>query len=289
MPATRPASGSSAISGSFFFTADDFAAIASLARSHAGIVLTEGKMSLVYSRLMKRVRARGFNRFADYIALIRNDREERTAAIEALTTNHTKFFRENHHFDHFAEHVRPALVRRAADGGRVRLWSAGSSSGEEVHSLMMTLLGAQREEARAIARGDVLALASDINRQVLETGRRGIYPLTAATEIPDMLLQRWAKVLRDGVQMAEAPRRLIRFRQLNLLNEWPIRNRFDVIFCRNTMIYFDEPTKARLVERLADQLVAGGYLYIGHSERLPNSAAPRFRAVGQTIYRKIAT
>lgn len=287
MPRAAATGGIAPAGDEFALAPADFAAISSLVRNHAGIVLTDGKATLVYSRLMKRVRARGLGSFAEYVALIRNDRDERVIAIEALTTNHTKFFRERHHFDHFADHVRHELVRCAASGGRVRLWSAGSSSGEEVHSLMMTLLGDQRDEARAIAGGDVIALASDLNGQVLETGRRGLYPTSVAEEIPPALFRRWAKLVDGGVQMADALRRLIRFRQLNLLNEWPISGRFDVILCRNTMIYFDEPTKARLVARLADRLVPGGYLYIGHSERLPGGVAPRFRAVGQTIYRKV--
>lgn len=288
MPERKLARAAPSPTDTFPFTRDDFAAIASLAHSHAGIVLAEGKATLVYSRLGKLVRARGLGSFADYVALIRNDRAERTAAIEALTTNHTKFFREDHHFDHFATHVRPALRDRAARGGRVRLWSAGSSSGEEVHSLMMTLLGDDRNDALALQSGDVVALASDLNRQVLEIGRRGLYPSTAAQEIPPRLLALWAQVTGDGVQMGDAVRRPIRFRQLNLLNEWPMRGQFDVIFCRNTMIYFDEPTKARLVSRFAAQLAPGGHLYIGHSERLPEAAARQFRAVGQTIYRKVA-
>ena len=271
---------------SYPFTRSDFTAIAALVHSHSGIVLAEGKAMLVYSRLTKLLRARGLARFGDYVALLRNDRDERIAAIEALTTNHTKFFRENHHFEHFTDHVRPALLAMAQRRQRVRLWSAGSSSGEEVHSLMMTLLGADANEAQALRNGDVVALASDQNRQVLDTGRRGLYPASAADEIPAALGRLWTRKTADGVQMADGLRELIRFRQLNLLNEWPMRGRFDVIFCRNTMIYFDEPTKARLIARMADQLVPGGYLYIGHSERLVGPAVDHFSAVGQTIYRK---
>ena len=271
---------------SYPFTRNDFAAIAALVHSHSGIVLSEGKAMLVYSRLTKLLRARGLNKFSDYVALLRNDRDERVAAIEALTTNHTKFFRENHHFEHFAEHVRPALLAKAARRQQVRLWSAGSSSGEEVHSLMMTLLGENADEARALRNGDVVALASDLNRHVLDTGRRGLYPATAAAEIPAALGRLWTQATAEGVQMGDALRGLIRFRQLNLLNEWPIQGQFDVIFCRNTMIYFDEPTKERLIARIAAQLLPGGYLYIGHSERLVGPAVDEFSAVGQTIYRK---
>lgn len=268
------------------FTRADFAAIAALAHSHAGIVLAESKATLVHSRLGARVRARGLGAFADYITLISADRDERAVAIEALTTNHTKFFREAHHFDHFARAVRPALVERLARGGRVRLWSAGSSSGEEAYSLLMTLLGDDRTAARTVLSGDVVMLASDLSRPVLDVGRRGIYPATAAQEIPPALLARWARVTEDGVRIADALRTLVRFRLLNLLHPWPMTGKFDAIFCRNTMIYFDGPTKERLVDRLADQLVPGGYLYIGHSERLPAAVAGRFRTLGQTVYQR---
>ena len=268
------------------FTRADFAAIAALAHSHAGIMLSENKATLVHSRLGVRVRARGLNAFADYIALINRDRDERATAIEALTTNHTKFFREAHHFDHFAQSVRPHLLARLADGQRVRLWSAGSSSGEEAYSLMMTLLGDDRAAARTVLSGDVVMLASDLSRAVLEVGRKGLYPAVAAEDIPPPLLARWARLGEDGLRIDDALRRLVRFRLLNLLHPWPMTGRFDVIFCRNTMIYFDGPTKARLVERLADQLAPGGYLYIGHSERLPAAVAGRFRTLGQTIYQR---
>ncbi|WP_380877768.1 chemotaxis protein methyltransferase [Sphingomonas sp. DBB INV C78] len=272
----------------FPFAREDFEAIAAMVHSHAGIVLTEGKAMLVYARLGKLVRARGLDNFRAYVALLRNDRDERARAIEALTTNHTKFFRENHHFEHFAAQVRPALLTKAARREKVRLWSAGSSSGEEVHSLMLTLLGADPQEARAIRNGDVVALASDLNAQVLETGRRGLYPTATAQEIPMALRSAWTDMQSDGVQMRDGVRELIRFRQLNLLHEWPIQGRFDVVFCRNTMIYFDEPTKARLISRIAEKLAPGGYLYIGHSERLVGPAANDFQSVGQTIYRKVA-
>lgn len=268
------------------FTRADFAAIAALAHGHAGLVLAESKATLVQSRLGGRVRARGMRAFADYVALIREDREERAAAIEALATNHTKFFREAHHFDHFAQTLRPALIERLSRGGRVRLWSAGSSSGEEAYSLMMTLLGEDRRAAGAALSGNIVALASDLSRPVLDVGRRGLYPPAAAQDIPAPLLARWARVTGEGVQMGDALRGLIRFRLLNLLHPWPMRGAFDAIFCRNTMIYFDASTKARLVARLADQLAPGGYLYIGHSERLPAAIAGRFRAVGQTIYQR---
>ena len=211
----------------------------------------------------------------------------RTRAIEALTTNHTKFFRENHHFDHVAETLRPVLLQAARARRRVRLWSAGSSSGEEVYSLAMTLLGSNLAEARCILDGDVALLASDLNSAVVEAGIAGRYPAEAAATIPPALAREWTTITGNVLEIRPEVRRLVRFRQLNLLNAWPIHGQFDAIFCRNTMIYFDAPTTDRIQTRLSERLVDGGYLYIGHSERLLEGASSAVRPVGQTIFRKV--
>lgn len=267
---------------------EDFEAISDMVHAHAGICMPETKAMLIYSRLTKLVREQGLATFADYVALIRTDTGQRGRAIEALTTNHTKFFREIHHFEHFEQHVRPALVARLADRGRVRLWSSAASSGEEPYSLGMALLGTEKAEARRIARGDVALLATDLAGHVLRTAEAGAYPPGAEDDIPDRYAHIWTRRTDAGVTVARSLKALIRFRKLNLLNIWPMKGRFDVIFCRNVMIYFDEPTKELLLRRLADQLVPGGYLYIGHSERLIGAASRQFSSIGQTIYRKDA-
>jgi len=268
------------------YTDEDFQAISRMVHAHAGICLPDGKSMLVYSRLTKLVREQSLGNFRDYIALIRNDAAERTRAIEALTTNHTKFFREDHHFTHFEEEVRPKLIARLQQGERVRMWSSAASSGEEIYSLAMVLLGTDRREARRIAEGDLALLATDLSQSVLATGAAGTYPLAAAGDIPEKFIGLWAECRGSSLTIAEELRALVRFRKLNLLTPWPIKGLFDVIFCRNVMIYFDDPTKATLLNRLADQLAPGGYLYIGHSERLVGDSAGRFRSIGQTIYRK---
>jgi len=268
------------------YTQDDFAAIAAMVHAHAGICMPESKAMLIYSRLTKLVRERGFADFARYVDLIRSDTAERARAIEALTTNHTKFFREIHHFDHFEQHVRPALTDRLIAGGRVRLWSSAASSGEEPYSLAMTMLGTDKDLARRIMGGDIALLGTDLADHVLRTAADGVYPAAATDDIPDRYARLWTR--RDGpnLTIAKPLKDMIRFRKLNLLNSWPIKGKFDVIFCRNVMIYFDEPTKELLLRRLSDQLVVGGHLYIGHSERLIGSAASLFSSIGQTIYRK---
>ena len=272
----------------FRFDTADHAAISALVYDEAGILMPPGKMQLVYGRLAPRVRATGLTNFADYIALIGRDGGERTRAIDALTTNHTSFFRESHHFDHFLEHAWPALDQRLSARGKVRLWSAACSSGEEPYSLLMAMFGKDRGNGKRLARTDLRVLATDLSTEILAAAQAGRYALDTASGIPMALRGSWVK--RDG-DMAEVHpllRERCAFRKLNLLEPWPIRGQFDAIFCRNVMIYFDQPTKERLQTRLADQLAPGGFLYIGHSERLSASVAPRFACVGRTTFQKVA-
>ena len=271
----------------FRFGAAEHAAIARLALDEAGIVLVPNKAQLVYGRLARLVRACGLDNFADYVARIERDADERARAVDALTTNHTAFFRESHHFDHFVTEAWPTLRGRLAEGGRVRLWSAACSSGEEPYTLVMAAFGREKGLARELARRDFRILATDLSQTVVAAARAGRYPQDAASTIPAALRALWTEPTDGGFAIADAARAPIAFRRLNLLRPWPMRNRFDAIFCRNVMIYFDEPTKASVQARLADQLVPGGYLYIGHSERLAADVAPRFRCIGRTIYRKL--
>ncbi len=272
----------------YAYTPADFAAIATMVHAHAGICLPESKAMLIYSRLTKLLRERGAPSFADYVELIRGDAKERARAIEALTTNHTKFFREIHHFDHFAEHVRAGLIDRLLGGGRVRMWSSASSSGEEPYSLAMALLGEDRAAAPRLAGTDIAILGTDLAAHVLRTAEGGLYAADQRQDMPARMAAAWTMVNGPQMRIAQPVRDLCRFRKLNLLHAWPMKAQFDVIFCRNVMIYFDEPTKELLLKRLADQLAPGGYLYLGHSERLIGGTADRFRAIGQTIYRKEA-
>ena len=266
----------------------DFAALSDMVHRETGIMLPDTKRELVRSRLGKRLRMHRMSRFHDYLRLIESDPRERAAALDALTTNHTSFFRESHHFDHFAAEVRPTLLRRAASGGRVRLWSSASSSGEEPFSLAMTLLGADRKEGIRIAGPDTMILATDLSSTVIARAKAASYPLATTAAVPRPLAAAW---LHDGDgQSVVDPvcAGLVRYRELNFMTDWPFLGTFDVIFCRNVMIYFDEPTKERLQRRLVERLVPGGHLYIGHSERLIGIAAEQCRAIGHTIYRKDA-
>ena len=264
-------------------TARDFAAIAAIMHQDARIALSPAKTTLVQSRLARRLREHGLARFSDYVALVRRDTAERHAMVVALTTNHTHFFREPHHFDHFRETVLPEIRRRQ---GPVRIWSAGCSSGEEVYTIAMCLLGPDRTSASWLRNADVRLLATDIAPHVVEAVERGIYAESAAAGIPEPYRSAWLRPAPGGFVMAEEARRLVTARVLNLFGPWPLKAAYDAIFCRNVMIYFDDPAKAELEERLVHQLAPGGHLYIGHSERLIGSAATRMRSCGHTIYRK---
>jgi chemotaxis protein methyltransferase CheR len=266
----------------------DFAAISKLVYAGAGIVLAPTKSMLVYSRIAPLVRATNSATFAAYIERLEADPAERARAIEALTTNHTFFYREAHHFEHFAAEARPTLVRQAQAGQPVRLWSAGCSSGEETWSLVLTLLGSDRAEGQRLAASDTLVLATDLNTQVLARAGAASYRAEELAAIPAELRGPWSLTTGDSAQIGPEARGLVRFRTLNLQGEWPLSRPFDVIFCRNVMIYFDQPTKDRLVARLVDQLKPGGYLYIGHSERATGPAEGLLTQVGPTIYQRRA-
>jgi chemotaxis protein methyltransferase CheR len=285
--AMRSKTQSFAPANEFLYTDQDFRTIAEIMQTHAGIALAREKTMLVYSRLTKYVRELKFASFAEYIELIRRDSQQRRRMIEALTTNHTRFFRENHHFNHFQTKVRPTLINKLIRGQRVRMWSAGCSSGEEVFTLLMTLLGSNRTEADRLFSSDLLVLASDLAEHVLNKAAKGEYPAKEADNFPEALRALWVRLSGEKMIISPMLRELVRFRRLNLHDAWPFQTRFDVIFCRNVMIYFDDPTKMALLDRFADYLPEGGYLYIGHSERLLGPAAERFTPVGQTIFRKL--
>lgn len=270
----------------------DFRRIAGMVHREAGIVLNAKKKMLAYSRLAPLVRESALATFADYLDMIEHHPSERTRAIASLTTNHTYFYREPVHFEHFGKHVRPELVARAEAGENVRIWSAGCSSGEEIYTLLMVLAGDDRRQGQRLARSGIVALASDLAEHAVAAAAAAHYPAEAVSKLPAQLRDNWSKPLPGDptrVSISADLVRMVRFRQLNLLRPWPFRGPFDVIFCRNVMIYFDEPTKAALVLNFARALAPGGYLYIGHSERVAGEATTLLEPVGSTIYRRKAS
>jgi chemotaxis protein methyltransferase CheR len=262
-----------------------FQRIAEIVRREARIELAPSKITLVHSRLSRRLRERRLTSFGDYVALVQKDAEERAAMIVALTTNHTHFFREKHHFDHLAATALPMLRDRAAKGP-VRIWSAGCSSGEEVYSIAMCLLGQDRAASRWLDRADVKLLATDLSPPVVEATRRATYSASDVEPVPETYRRHWLKPAGDRFAVAEEARRLVTARVLNLFGPWPMSRKYDAIFCRNVMIYFDDAAKAELEARFVEMLAPGGFLYVGHSERLIGAAASRMQPCGQTIYVK---
>ena len=259
------------VDGEFVFTGEDFRRIAAILYADAGISLADSKATLVYSRLAKRRRTLGLASFRDYCTLIgeQDGLDERQKMLAALTTNVTRFFREPHHFDHLKAKVLPRLVAKARAGGRVRLWSAGCSTGPEPYSIAMTLLEALPEAVDL----DVRILATDIDPNVVATAREGVYSEEALSPALLDARRRWFRPEKGqgaiGWRAGESLQSLITFRELNLVAQpWPMKGRFDAIFCRNVMIYFDDATQREVVANLTARLLPGGQLYIGHSERV---------------------
>lgn len=269
---------------------EEFEAFRHLIYRESGISLNAGKRALVSSRLTKRLRALGLHTFLDYYAyLLQSDSEghELQQMINCITTNKTDFFRESHHFDYLRSTIIPQQKLKAANGGprRLRIWSAGCSRGHEPYSLAITVL-----EALGASRGwDVRILASDIDTDVLDTAIQGIYPLEDLQCIADDLKRRYflkGVGLHEGTaQVRSEVKRLVTFRRINLTDdEWPIRTQFDLILCRNVIIYFNSETQRRLFARFGGLLSPGGHLMLGHSENMP-STMRAFRALGGTMYR----
>ena len=290
----RPASKLAAIeangiSGEFPFTSGDFTVIAKTLYDESGIHLPQSKATLVYSRIAKRLRALGLESFRDYCELIGSTAgaEEKVAMLAALTTNVTSFFRERHHFEHLKAKFLPSLLKKAREGRRLRIWSAGCSSGQEPYSIALTILSLM-PDARSF---DIRILGSDINAHVIATGREALYPAEEVAEAPAEARRTWMEAVEgsngEQYRLDDAVRGLVSFRVLNLMGRWPMRGPFDAIFCRNTVIYFDEQTQTRIWSRMLPLLAPDGCLYIGHSERVIGPALAHFKIEGTTTYRKL--
>jgi len=268
----------------------DFKAIADIAYKEAGLVFLPEKVSLVRSRINRRLRKLRINSFSEYTAFVTSDqgREERRIMISSLTTNVSNFFRESHHFDILREQTLPPLLARARAGGRVRLWSAGCSTGQEPYSMAMTLLDVAPDALKL----DIKILATDIDPNVIATAKQGFYDSQAAQDISLPLQEKFLTPakngVRDGFLVSKQLQNLISFRELNLLRPWPITKSFDAIFCRNVVIYFDESTQMALWPRFEAATAPDGWLFVGHSERLSDKLETEFITVGPTTYRRPA-
>jgi len=262
----------------------DFERIRELVREHTGIALADSKRELVYSRLARRLRGLKLGSFGDYIALVERDQSgELEEFANAITTNLTSFFRESHHFDFLASTVLPEIEKRNAGSRRLRIWSAGCSTGEEPYTLAIML-----QESMARFRGwDVRILATDLDSNVLATAKAGQYREDRFASVSAARRQRWFEEGRNGTFTANHElKALITFRQLNLMHGFPFKGPFDVIFCRNVVIYFDKPTQRTLFGRIAQLQRAGDHLFIGHSESL-FKVCENYELIGKTIYRRL--
>lgn len=274
------------MSKEFEFTDKDFQQIRKLVLENTGICLSEIKQDMVYSRLARRLRQLKIDTFKEYLELLeQSDNDEIGNFINSITTNLTSFFREQHHFDYLKQTLLPQLMRLNADTKKIRIWSAGCSTGEEPYSLAMTV----KEAIPDNLGWDVRILATDLDTNVIATGSEGIYSQERVNGLASSTLKRWfhkGKGSRSGfVRASSELRDMILFKQLNLMGPWPVKEGVDIIFCRNVVIYFDKPTQAILFDRYANTLRDDGYLFIGHSETL-YKVSDRFSLLGKTIYQR---
>jgi chemotaxis protein methyltransferase CheR len=268
---------------------DQFERFRRLAAGWAGLALGSHKRAMVQGRLARRLRALGLATFEAYWARLTDPATaaaERVAFINALTTNKTEFFREPHHFTYLRTEWAPgrSAPARRAEGRRLRFWSAGCASGEEAYSLAIVLA----ETGLVPPSWDTRILASDIDTEALAAAAAGVYPTERLAPLgPEARARHFTRRpdAPDAWEVRPALRAMVTVRRINLVDDgWPIRTRFDVIFCRNVLIYFDRPTQQRVLRRLVDQLVPGGLLALGHAESA-FGLVDGLTAVGPTLYR----
>lgn len=268
----------------FLYTDRDFKNIASLVYNACGIVLGDHKKEMVYSRLARRIREHQLSSFKAYLNYLQDNKDQEfDAFINAITTNLTSFFREAHHFEFIQSHFVPAILKTNSHTQRVRVWSAGCSTGEEPYSLAMMLLNAFPSN------WDVKILATDLNSHVLAKAQKGVYTAANINGIDATQLKRWFLSSKDGesYKVKDKLQAIISFKRLNLLQAWPMKGPFDLILCRNVVIYFDKETKNSLFNRYADILADKGYLFLGHSESMGKEQV-QYKNIGKTMYQKIS-
>ncbi len=278
------------IAKDFVLTDRDFKFLRELAHTHAGINIQPTKRELVYGRISKRLRALNLDSFKEYCALLKEgETDEFIHFINAITTNITSFFRESHHFDYLQQTIIPELIKKHGHENRprLRIWSAGCSTGKEPYSIAMTL----KDSAINNNRWDTKILATDLDSNVLDTAREGNYKFDRTKDTLPPRCKRWVNIENQktgqSISMKPEIKKFITFNQLNLMDEWPMSGQFDVIFCRNVIIYFNKETQMKLINRFADILTEDGYLIAGHSEGL-FGLTDKLRLVGKTIHQKIS-
>jgi len=269
----------------FVFGEEDFHALRTLVKQVTGINLTEAKRELVYARLSRRLRALNLRSFRDYRKLLKADGgAELVQLCNAITTNLTAFFREPHHFEYLRTHVLGPMIASPPASRRLRIWSAGCSTGEEPYSIAMTVL----EAVPDIHRWDIKILASDLDSNVLARARDGVYSTDRLRHMSDAARERFFSPVDEeqrAWQVNPELQRLVTVKSLNLMNPFPMKGPLDAIFCRNTIIYFDKDTQRQLFSRISRLQQPGQLLFLGHSETLFRTS-DAYTLVGRTIYRR---
>ncbi len=268
------------------FTDADFEYFKNLAARLTGIHLADNKRELVYGRVTRRLWTLRLKSFAEYIQLLESgDQAELEQFTNMMTTNLTSFFREMHHFEFLTSEVIPTLMRNKPRGSRIRIWSAGCSTGEEPYSIAMAL----KEHVPGLSGWDLKILATDLDSEVLAVGAAGVYAEERVNGMPEVYLRKYFEKGQGPnagkVRVRPEIREMITFRRLNLMERWPMKGPMDVIFCRNVVIYFDKPTQTRLFAKFADILADDGRLFVGHSEAL-YKVTDKFELLGKTVYKK---
>lgn len=266
-------------------TDHEFQMFADYLHQYAGINLTPQKKNLLITRLSQIIEKQGFGSFKAYFEFMQSDKTGKTLTefINRISTNHTYFYREEEHFNYMKTKVLPEMTQVYKRERDLRIWSAGCSNGSEPYTLSMLL---DEYLDKEFASWDTKILATDISEKVLKQAEMGIYKATEIDKIPPIWKIKYFKQLSaDEYQVNEAIRHNVILRRLNLLSEFPFKKPFHVIFCRNVMIYFDEPTKQKIVQKFYDKLLPGGYLFIGHSETIDRSSSP-LKYVLPSVYRK---
>lgn len=268
----------------FVFTRDDFVRIKSLIYRHAGISLSDAKTDMVYSRIGRRLRALNIPSFKQYLDTLEqhNRPDEWQAFTNALTTNLTSFFREEHHFPILAEHLTKLAAQR--HGKPIRIWCSAASTGEEPYSIAITAC-----EAFNSLKPPVEIIATDIDTNVLSTANAGVYPIDRIKKMDETRVRKFFEKgtgKHEGLVRLKRPvRELIHFNQLNLLDQqWPFNEAFDVIFCRNVMIYFDKPTQSTIIDKFITLMHEDSLLLAGHSENFLY-VSDQLQLLGKTVYK----
>ena len=265
-----------------------FLRFSELVYRQCGINLHDGKKALLQARLTKRLRATHIDSYEDYYQYLQNNPKEMVHFLDSVSTNLTFFFRESQHFDFLESIALPGLLeeKQAAKNNRLRIWSAGCSTGEEPYSLAMCVLGHMDSPQR----WDFKILATDISTRVLEAASGGIYAEEKVLKVPPELRRQYFEKCgevdgKPAYEASPALKRLITFRRLNLKDPFPFKGLFDYIFCRNVMIYFDKQTQEALIQKMTGFLSPGGYLFVGHSESL-TGLSHALSYVKPAVYRK---